>query len=84
MAKKIITGSGCTQSVDFKANVKCNTAPIIIEVFLDDTGEETYILANGNTQPKISYDNLWGGLKGKVLPKNTKGESVDPRVNWIK
>ena len=82
MAKKVMSGYGCAKCVDFKADVKFKTAPVIIDEFMDDVGEVTYILENGNTQTKMLYENLWGKPKGKVLPKHTKGEHIDTRSNW--
>ena len=83
--RKVITkkDSGNSHNVDYKANVKENTAPKIMESFIDDDGEIIHILENGNTQSDISYMKMWGIPKGKIKPKSFKGKGIDSRTNWI-
>ena len=61
---------------------KAYTAPQIEQEIMQDDGEMVYILKNGNTQLKNSYDAMWGQPKGTILPKGTKGTSIDPRSNY--
>jgi hypothetical protein len=57
-------------SVDYKAEKKSYTAPVVVDEILSDDGEELYVLENGNTIPKLRYDSMWKVPKNKILPKN--------------
>jgi hypothetical protein len=63
--------------VDFKANVKSVTAPVIVDTITGDDGEESYVLENGNTFPKEKYDALWFPSRGKMnLHSKFKGNPI--------
>lgn len=57
-------------SVDYKAEKKAYTAPLVVDEILSDDGEELYVLESGNTIPKLRYDSMWNIPKNKILPKN--------------
>lgn len=41
-------------------------------VIVGEVDSETYLLENGNTQSKVSYDNIWNPPKGKIKPLRYK------------
>jgi len=61
----------------FSAEKKENTAPAIAGSFKDEHGEVQLILANGNTQPKKSYDEMWNRKKDPILPRFFKYQKKD-------
>lgn len=79
MKQEVKQPSGRTHIVDFKANRPSKIAPLVIDKFIADDGMEMYVLDNGNSQPKLSYEKFWGAPKGVILPKNFKGNTLDGR-----
>jgi uncharacterized protein YgfB (UPF0149 family) len=71
------TGNDTTKSVEVRAEVKSNAAPVISEQFTDDEGNLQYILHNGRTTLAEKYNALWNPVKGKVMPVGYKGENRD-------
>ncbi len=65
-------------SVNFHANVKTYQPPVIVDQFVDDSGELNYVLANGNTTLQTAYNNLWKPIKTQVNWK-AKGDRLDSR-----
>jgi hypothetical protein len=77
---KITTHTPQGNNVEFKASVKCYTAPVVIDTFMDDEGNENYLLANGNTSLADRYNALWNPKKG-IVNNNIKykGENNNSR-----
>ncbi len=63
-------------SVVFIAKVKTYHQPKVVDEYMDDDGENHYILDNGNTQLKRLYDSLWHPIKS-VINWKSKGENPD-------
>jgi len=61
MTKKTVHGS-----VIFTATVPTYLPPVIIDQFVDDSGELNYILANGNTSLASRYNSVWHPIKNTV------------------
>jgi hypothetical protein len=77
---KITTQTAYGNNVEFKANVKSYTPPLVIDTFMDDDGNENYLLANGNTSLADRYNALWNPKKGVVNnDKKYKGENNNKR-----
>lgn len=77
----IIVGKQIT--TDFKPQKKSYTAPKVEEQFTDDDGEVIYVLENGNTIPKIKYDQMWNVPKGAMIhDKKWKGDNPDRTKEW--
>jgi len=62
----------------FHPNCKCYSAPVIKDQFIDDEGDLTYVLENGNTVLADRYNSLWHPVRGKI-DWHTKGENPDKR-----
>lgn len=83
---KLVTVANNSNSVnvDFKSTKsKANTAPKIMESFIDDDGIIMHILENVNTQSDLLYIKMWGTPKGEIKPKTFKGKGLDGRTNWM-
>ena len=78
MTKSIING---VQT--FRADVKAHYKPVIVDSFIDDTGEKILILSNGRETKETTYNALWNPLKGIVNWKG-KGENPDKTKAWRK
>jgi len=63
-------------NVNFHADRKIYRQPIICESFIDDDGNENYILDNGNTTLASRYLELWKPIKTAVQWKS-KGDNPD-------
>lgn len=72
----ITQDTGKTGVTDFKPERKSYTEPKVIDTFIDDTGEEVYVLENGNTVSKTRHDAIWKPSKGTVKAKGFKGEAI--------
>lgn len=71
MTKTMINGNTA-----WKADVKANYKPAIVDSFIDDTGEKILVLDNGRETPEIRYNALW--LPNKVIINwKSKGENPD-------
>ena len=70
MTKTMINGN-----LGFRADVKANYKPAIIDSYMDDNGEKMLILDNGRETPEIRYNALWMPSKGIV---NWKGRGENP------
>lgn len=70
------------KSVDFHADVKAHTAPLIRKI-KNIHGVPTYILVNGNTQSVESYNKMWRRPRMEVKPKGTKSQ-FDPLLKLQK
>jgi len=70
MTKTMINGN-----LGFRADVKANYKPAIIDSYMDDNGEKILILDNGRETPEIRYNALWMPSKGIV---NWKGRGENP------
>jgi hypothetical protein len=64
---------GISPTVDYIADRKTNTAPVVVESFTDDELIEWYILENGNHILADRYNPKWkgGSLVKKHIPKDT-------------
>lgn len=71
------------QAVNYHANVKTYHKPTVVETYMDDDGDEVYILSNGNTQLSVLYNNLWNPAKTKINWKS-KGENPDKTKSHYK
>ena len=71
MTKTTINGN-----LSFRADVKANYKPAIVDSFIDDTGEKILVLDNGRETPEIRYNALWMPSKGIVNWKS-KGDNPD-------
>ena len=71
MTKTMINGNTA-----WKADVKANYKPAIVDSFIDDTGEKILVLDNGRETPEIRYNALWMPSKGIVNWKS-KGDNPD-------
>lgn len=64
----------------FTPNCSYQTAPKIIDTFMDDEGRKVYVLDNSRTSLADTYDSLWNPVKGKCnFDKKYKGENLDTR-----
>lgn len=74
-----MTKTNYNGSVNFHADRKIYSAPIIEESFIDDNGEVIHILSNGNQLSELNYLKHWGQPpKGKIITdKKYKGENPD-------
>lgn len=81
--KKVIHEDNNHHSVEYKAERKANSAPVISESYTNDEGEVMLILANGNEMSDTAYKAMWEPVRSKILPKNYR-DGIDPRTNWIK
>ena len=70
MTKTMINGN-----LGFRADVKANYKPAIVDSFIDDTGEKILVLDNRRETPEIRYNALWMPSKGIV---NWKGRGENP------
>ncbi len=70
---------GITPSVDYRATVKSNTAPDILDSYINDDGELVYVLANGNEALSVKYDAIWNPPKSAIKPYS-KGENPNGRL----
>jgi len=71
---------GNSKNTDFRPQVKTNTAPIIIDTYIDDdTGDTWYNLDNGNSISQVKYDAVWNVKKGIIKPVGFKGNNLDTR-----
>lgn len=71
MTKAMVNGN-----LTFRAEVKANYKPAIVDSFIDDTGEKILVLDNGRETPESRYNTLWNPAKGKI-DWNTKGDNPD-------
>lgn len=73
---------GISPTVDYIADRKTNTAPIVVESFTDDELVEWYILENGNHILADRYNAMWNMAKGKVItdPKWKGGTLVKKHI----
>ena len=78
MTKTMINGN-----LGFRADVKANYKPAIIDSYMDDNGEKMLILDNGRETPEIRYNALWMPSKGIVNWKG-RGENPDKTKAWRK
>jgi len=74
---KTITGNDTTKAVGYKAEVKENKAPEIIEKYQNDNLETVYVLDNGRETLQSKYDQIWNPAKTKIMPVNYKRENKD-------
>lgn len=63
-------------NVVFKPHVRTYHQPKVVDEYMDDDGENHYVLDNGNTQLKRLYDSLWHPIKS-VINWKSKGENPD-------
>lgn len=78
MTKTMINGN-----LGFRADVKANYKPAIVDSFIDDTGEKILVLDNGRETPEIRYNALWLPNKG-VIDWKSKGSNPDKTKAWRK
>ncbi len=78
MTKTMINGNTA-----WKADVKANYKPAIIDSYMDDNGEKILILDNGRETPEIRYNALWLPNKG-IIDWKSKGSNPDKTKSWIK
>ena len=78
MTKTMINGN-----LGFRADVKANYKPAIIDSYMDDNGEKILILDNGRETPEIRYNALWMPSKGIVNWKG-RGDNPDKTKAWRK
>ena len=78
MIRKVITSgnSGNSCNVDYKTDKKAMVKPTILDTFMDDNGEDVYILSNERTQLARLYNAFWNPPKSTINWK-TKGENPD-------
>ena len=71
---------GKNKTTDYRPDVKANTAPVIIDTYIDDdTGDTWFNLANGNSISQVRYDAVWNVKKGIMKPMGFKGDNLDTR-----
>jgi len=78
MTKAMVNGN-----LTFRAEVKANYKPAIVDSFIDDTGEKILVLDNGRETKEITYNALWMPSKGIVNWKG-RGENPDKTKAWRK
>ena len=78
MTKTTINGN-----LTWKADVKANYKPNIVDSFMDDNGEKVLVLDNGRETLESRYNALWMPCKGIVNWK-AKGENPDRANAWKK
>ena len=78
MTKTTINGN-----LSFRADLKANYKPAIIDSYMDDNGEKMLILDNGRETPEIRYNALWMPSKGIVNWKG-RGDNPDKTKAWRK
>ncbi len=78
MTKTMINGNTA-----WKADVKANYKPAIIDSYMDDNGEKMLILDNGRETKEITYNALWMPSKGIVNWKG-RGDNPDKTKAWRK
>ena len=62
MTKAMVNGN-----LTFRAEVKANYKPAIVDSFMDDSGEKILVLDNGRETTETRYNALWNPCK--VFPK---------------
>ena len=78
MTKTTINGN-----LTWKADVKANYKPNIVDSFMDDNGEKVLVLDNGRETLESRYNALWMPNKGIVNWKG-RGDNPDKTKAWIK
>ena len=71
MTKAMVNGS-----LTFRAEVKANYKPAIVDSFMDDSGEKILVLDNGRETTETRYNALWMPCRGIVNWK-CKGNNPD-------
>ena len=78
MTKAMVNGN-----LTFRAEVKANYKPAIVDSFMDDSGEKILVLDNGRETTETRYNDLWNPCKGIVNWKG-RGDNPDKTKAWIK
>lgn len=78
MTKAMVNGN-----LTFRAEVKANYKPAIVDSFIDDNGEKVLVLDNGRQTTETRYNALWNPSKGIVNWKG-RGDNPDKTKAWIK
>lgn len=63
-------------SCNFHATVPTYTKPKVIDKYMDDEGEEVYVLDNNRTSLASKYNQLWNPIRSEINWKS-KGENPD-------
>lgn len=77
MKKQLLNTGGINCTVQFKAEKKSYSAPVILSEFINEDNELTYELDNGNTITASNYKKMWLPTKKEIMPANYKGENPD-------
>jgi len=78
-----ISNNSNSNNVDYKSTGRpAMTAPKILDKYMDDEGNEVYVLPDNRTQLAMAYNALWNPVRGVINPKG-RGENPDSRRRFL-